>query len=85
MDGKKLFLIISDARLAGISLHVDRRAKNQVLCCSILAICGNYARSQFIKIMLKLLALILLRRIHITLELPWSADRAIQQYGNPLF
>jgi len=78
MDGKKLFLIISDARLAGISLHVDRRAKNQVLCCSILAICGNYARSQFIKIMLKLLALILQRRrVHITIELPWSADRAI--------
>jgi len=78
MDGKKLFLIISDARLAGISLHVDRRAKNQVLCCSILAICGNYARSQFNKIILKLPTLILQRRrVHITLELRWSADRAI--------
>ena len=78
---KKLIAIISDAGLAGVSLHVDRRAKNQVLCCSILAICGNYARSQFIKTMLKLLALILLRRIHITLEVPWSAGRAIQQFG----
>jgi len=78
---KKLIAIISDAGLAGVSLHVDRRATNLVLCCSILAICGNYARSQFIKTMLKLLALILQRRIHITLEVPWSAGRAIQQFG----
>ena len=82
MDGKKLIAIISEAGSAGVSLHADRREKNQVLCCSILAICDNYARSQSIKIMLKLLALILQRRrVHITLELPWSADRAIQQFG----
>jgi hypothetical protein len=49
MDGKKLFLIISDARLAGISLHVDRRAKNQVLCCSILVICGNLPEANLTK------------------------------------
>jgi len=46
---KKLIAIISDAGLAGVSLHVDRRAKNQVLCCSILAICGNLPEANLTK------------------------------------
>lgn len=85
MDGKKLVAIISEAGSAGVSLQADRRAINQVghnyiLMCSWILFCSVYI-IVFLHLSSILLSSEQKRRVHLTLELPWSADRAIQQFG----
>lgn len=82
MDGKKLVAIISEAGSAGVSLQADRRVLNQVselgnFGCSLL--CKYFSNFSFLSI--TCIRTCQKRRVHITLELPWSADRAIQQFG----
>jgi len=78
MDGEKNVAIISEAGSAGVSLHADRRAKNQV------CFPPHPYSSRWLSVGMCLILLNCIcqrRRVHITLELPWSADRAIQQFG----
>ena len=90
MAGTKLIAVISEAASAGISLHADKCAEHRdpYVCCSCAmqpvalprsatgedgadpcwSTCDRRAVNQK-------------RRVHLTLELPWSADKAIQQFG----
>lgn len=71
MAGEKDVAIISEAASSGISLQVYNSL--------------NTTESRFVMFSLYLKADRRVknqrRRVHITLELPWSADRAIQQFG----
>jgi hypothetical protein len=71
MAGEKDVAIISEAASSGISLQVYNSF--------------NTTESRFVMFSLFLKADRRVknqrRRVHITLELPWSADRAIQQFG----
>jgi len=74
MNGCKRVAIISDAASSGISLHADRRATNQ-------------CRRVHITLEVIICPIVLLSELRIIhrplhdLQLPWSADRAIQQLG----
>ena len=83
--------IISEAASSGISLQADKR----VNVCIVYYIYNSihvhmqlYCYTSFKVCSVQIIILLLLlspqnkkRRVHITLELPWSADRAIQQFG----
>lgn len=87
MDGKKLVAIISEAGSSGVSLQADRRAVNQVY--FFFSFAFSLMFEFFRSLLLQKVSSIehyvdyacQKRRVHITLELPWSADRAIQQFG----
>ena len=83
LEGKKLVAVISEAASAGISLHADRCVYTaaETVICTIAAVhtllyCSH---SCLMDIVLGRRAQNQLRRVHLTLELPWSADKAIQQ------
>lgn len=90
MDEKKLVAVISEAASAGVSLQADRRARNQVCDPPLLVAVGcdyfvvesnREGRKLPQRLNLGYCYMSQRRRVHITLELPWSADRAIQQFG----
>ncbi|KAL7545543.1 hypothetical protein ACHAWF_008893 [Thalassiosira exigua] len=76
--GVKKIAILSEAASTGISLQADKRVKNQcryeaphllyLIICSFASCVISHISPR-------------IRRVHITLELPWSADKAIQQLG----
>ena len=79
--GEKKVAVISEAASAGISLHADRRVKNKVTAAAIgLRFPAAGAPAPLSHADFPCCAS-QARRVHLTLELPWSADKAIQQFG----
>lgn len=86
LQGKKRIAIISEAASSGISLHADHRFRNQQRRYVLANLCST------IQISLMALGILLFSaltsgvrhariRYHITLELAWSAEKMLQQFG----
>jgi hypothetical protein len=79
MDGKKLVAIISDAASTGISLHADSRcqSKHKRRVHFTIEVC-EMQMDTLIKVLNVVACLIYFLD---ALQLPWAADKAIQQLG----
>ncbi len=73
MAGEKDVAIISEAASSGISLQVCNSLHTTTESRFVMFSLSFFKADRRVKNQR--------RRVHITLELPWSADRAIQQFG----
>lgn len=75
MNGEKLIAIISEVASSGLSLQA------MLILLILIFNIVSYFDSSFCVIQADRRVANIRRRVHITLELPWQADRAIQQLG----
>jgi hypothetical protein len=88
MRGEKLVAIISEAASTGVSLHAAMGVANQVGSLWAWRTCAGGGQAAAALLLLKSgernnnpAACMQRRRVHLTLELAWAADKVLQQLG----